>query len=737
MSVHHHASRATLEQARSLIQAGRYREAIGLAEQTAERHGDSAASDYLRIVGHMCVGANKLAGEIAARAVQEHPRHASLLAAAGAALIRNGDGDGAQALLERAVGIEPSHADAWIQLTTLHLTRKAYAAAADTCERAMALAPRDVTALTHHAALLKVAGDPAAAIRIMREVIAISPDFYTHRSNLLFFLLFDEEASPLELRQEAEACGRVLAATPAPADTPDAERRPSPPHKLRLGVLSADLRQHACAYFLIPLLAHLDRNRVEVVCLSLHPGEDAVTDRIRQLSDRFVSVAGLGSDDVIAAVRAEQIDALIDLGGHTENTPLQYMAHGLAPLQLTWLGYPGTTGVSAVGLRISDAMADPDGSEVFYTETLLRAPGVFCPYAPLVQAPLRAYEPAYRVAPTPALRNGFITFGSCNNLNKVTPGTLRLWSAVLARCPGSRLLVEAADVDQPAVRKPLLARMTLAGIDIQRVTLVPRATRNQYLTYHDIDIVLDTYPLTGGTTTCDALWMGVPVVTLTGAGFHSRMSATFLHASGLESLACRDALSYVEAAAALASDPAGLDRLRQGIRQRFESAAVDYAPAFAAWLEDELLARLPTVRAADVPARQPADEQLFFGGRNYTLREIYASVGVLLERQDEAGLKLMLEYVASKWPRHWVIAYALAMQAHAGGDLDGAVALLMEAIAMHPQHLPLYALLTAWMQTGGYDMEMLAGFLQEQFGLTPMQLAQDSAPSVARVLGFA
>lgn len=727
-----------LEAARSQLQDGLYRDAVAAATQVAEQHGEDPASCYLRLVGMMCLGESKVAVTLAERAVRKYSRHPELLAASGAVMLRAGQLDQALAWLEQAVALDPELAEGWIQLTTLQLTLKNYAAAGKASAHAIRLAPRDVTALTHQAALRKLHGDPQGAIAALREVAALSPAFYAHRCNLLYFMLFDSQSSPADLRREAESCGQLLAAAPAPAPAHDTGVRPRTDGRVRLGLLSNDLRQHACAYFLIPLLAHLDRARFEVVCLSLHPVEDRVTDKIRQYSDRFVSLAGQSADDIITAVRAEGLDALIDLGGHTEHTPLQYMAHGLAPVQLTWLGYPGTTGVQAIGFRITDEVADPAGNEPFYTETLLRAPGVFCPYAPLVQAPLRVFDPAYRVAPTPALRNGFITFGSCNNLNKLTPATLHLWSAVLRRCPDSRLLVEAADALEQAVRVPLLARMAETGIDPGRVTLVPRDSARQYLTYHDIDIVLDAFPLTGGTTTCDALWMGVPVVTLTGAGFHSRMSATFLHAVELDWLACPNADAYVDAAAQLAADATLLDALRQSIRPRFEAATVDYAASFARWLEDQLVSLTTPHRSLALPPATAPDapETFFFGGRGHGVGEVLAAIGVLLERQDYDALQLMLEYICARRPRHWVVAFALAKMAHTCGDLASAVEKLMEAVALHPHHAPLYGLLAAWMDQGGYDKQELADFLAQQFGVALADLEAQPLPGIAAVLGF-
>jgi len=722
-----------LDAARTLLQAGRYREAVKAAAAMARRHGDHPATWYLRLTGLMCLGESLAAVPLAEAAVRAHPRHATLLAAAGAVMLRAGQFDRAGAWLELATALDPALAEGWIQLTALRLTLKSYAAASEASARALALAPRDVTALTHAAALRKLHGDPQGAIAAMREVVALSPGFYAHRCNLLYFLLFDANATPADLRREAEACGRVLTED-APADLPYTVR-PRADGRIRLGILSNDLRQHACAYFLIPLLAHLDRARVEVTCLSLHPAEDRVTDRIRQLSDRFVSLAGKSVADVVAAVRAEGLDALIDLGGHTEHTPLQYMAHGLAPVQLTWLGYPGTTGVPAIGWRITDAVADPPGHEPFHSETLLRAPGPFCAYAPLVQAPLRRFDPAYRVAPTPALRNGHITFGSCNNLNKLTPATLALWSAVLARCPHSRLLVEAADVQEDAVREPLLARMAEIGIDPARVTLLPRDSARQYLTYHDIDLVLDTFPLTGGTTTCDALWMGVPVVSLAGAGFHSRMSATFLHAAGLASLACADAEAYVDTAARLAADPHALDNLRQAIRPRFEAATVDYAPRFADWLADTLATLTAPHRALPMPAAGPSDV-LCLGGRPRPMTEALAAIGVLLERGDTEGLRLMMEYVCARYPRHWAVTCALALTDRAAGNLHEAIDKLLEAIGQHPVHVRLYRLLAAWMDEAGYDKAALEDLLRREFGVALDELEAQPVPTVAAVLGF-
>lgn len=720
-----------LDKAQALCAAGRNQEALALAARLEKTYGTRTEIRYWRAAACMGMQDSRQAAEIVDAALQADPDHAPLLALAGVVAMHNGDLGRARGLLERCVAVAPDLVNGWINYAAVLTELREHSAARDAALKAMALDPREAAAVSNYASALKDTGDMDGAIVAMRQAAALDPGNVNIRTNLLFGMLFDQNTTAMDLLREARAYARL--ATPQRA--PQALRTRTDGGPIRLGLLSNDLHRHACAYYILPLIANLDRTRVEVVALSLNPRSDLVTDKIRAQSNRYVALAGKPRAEIIRLIREEELDVLVDLGGHTGTSPLQYMAHGLAPVQMSWLGYPGSTGLRAIQYRITDWHCDPAGFESHYTESLLRAPGVFCAYAPLVQSPLDAYGPRYAVQETPALRNGHITFGSCNNLAKLTDKTLRLWSAVLARCQGSRLLVEARELDREAVRQPLLARMARAGIDPARVSCVPTQTSRQYLTYNDIDIVLDTAPLTGGTTTCDALWMGVPVVSLAGQAYHARISAPFLHAVGLDALACGSEEEYVTAAASLAADASQLNALRLGLRQRFEQGPAMDGAGFARWLEAQLIEIVGRQRPLELPADNRVNG-VFYAGTWHSMEDIMLGIVSLLAQGSASAVLSLLENISAKWSRHWLVPCVMAELAHRGGDTAASITLLMEAVALRKYHLPLYRLLSARLQASGHDAQALAAFLQQEFGISLDYLDQQPVPTLPELLGI-
>jgi len=312
---------------------------------------------------------------------------------------------------------------------------------------------------------------------------------------------------------------------------------------------------------------------------------------------------------------------------------------------------------------------------------------------------------------------------------------MRLWSAVLARCPNARLLVEAAGCDRDSVRDMLRTRMEQHGIDTSRVEMINRDGANQYLTYHRIDIALDTAPVTGGTTTCDAIWMGVPIVSFAGDTFHQRVSAPFLRAAGLEELICETEERYVEVACALASDVAQLEGIRQSIRPRAEQSEMFDAPRFATWFEDQVAEMVKGFKP-EAQERAERKEGVFFGGTWYPAEDLVLSVAAHLHMREYVPLRNVLENLTSTWYRHWMVAYGLAEIKYADGQHDEAIELLVEAIGMRPYALPLYRKLGIWMDEQGLDKSALAQLLDDQFGLTLDILESSPPPTVFEVLGI-
>ncbi|MDW3684150.1 hypothetical protein RA280_20825 [Cupriavidus sp. CV2] len=713
--------------------AGRYLEAIENAEKAGKLARNLYQPYYWRAFSTLELQRHDEAYRIIQEGLKAHPRNADMLSMCGRILNAQGKLENARIVLRDCVALAPASLEGWANYAIVLQKMGLHADAKQASLEALKIAPDHPAILANYANDLKDTGFAEEAITVLRKAAAMAPTNKSIRSNLLFLLLFGEKTGAADLLEEAGQYAQLLARQRLP-ELPVAAKPQS--GRIRLGILSNDLFRHACAYFLIPFIANLDRARFEVVALGLHAFRDSVTTKISLYCDRFVDLANKPEAEIVRTVREENIDVLIDLGGYTGSSPLHYMVYGLAPVQMTWLGYPGSTGMPAIHHRITDWVGDPAGSEAHYTENLLRAPGgVFAVYHPMVNSPLRVYQSEYQVRETPALRNGYITFGSCNNLGKLTDRTLRLWSAVLARCPGSRLLVEAAGLDRDTVREPLLARMEQAGIDTQRVTCIPREGKNQYLTYHDIDIALDTSPVTGGTTTCDTLWMGVPVVSLAGPAFHTRVSAPFLHAVGLDGLACETEQDYVAMATQLAADVEQLNGLRLTMRHRMEKSAILDVAGFARWFEEQALQYASQHR--DVSHLAPRTQDgVFCAGAWHSMEELVLTIGLLLDQERHIELRSLLENMSAKWSKHWLIAFALGEIEQQLGNPERALELLMEAINLRPYHVPLYRLLSVRMDEGGHDKNPLADILQQQFGLELALIESQGKPSTHEILGI-
>jgi predicted O-linked N-acetylglucosamine transferase (SPINDLY family) len=351
-------------------------------------------------------------------------------------------------------------------------------------------------------------------------------------------------------------------------------RKPGP---LRVGFLSPDLREHSVAYFIRPIIEHLDRERFVVACYMSCPQQDAVTERIRKASDIWRDVS-LGTQAAVAnCIRNDDIDVIVDLAGHTAGGNMFAFAMKPARVHVTYLGYPGTTGLPTMDCRFVDAHTDPASSpydaQEHASEALVRLDPCFLCYTPSEDAP----PVATRDAGSP------ITFGSFNAMKKTTPRTLQLWSRVLASVPGSRLYLKNSSLKNMSLREDFLARLADAGIARDRVELAPftASTREHLTCYGNIDIALDTYPYHGTTTTCEALFMGVPVISLIGDAHVSRVGVSVLHAAGYPDWLARSEDDYVAIAQRLAANRAALASQREQLRPRMLASALCDAAAMA------------------------------------------------------------------------------------------------------------------------------------------------------------
>ncbi len=444
-------------------------------------------------------------------------------------------------------------------------------------EHALRIDPNHFGALTNLANACKDQGCAAEAITYYRQALASRPDDAPAHSNLLLAMHYVPGADAREILVEARRYARQHA-EPLAGAIQQRPTRSSAGRRLRIGYVSADFREHPVVSFLEPIIAAHDRHRFEIFCYADVSRPDAVTRRLQGYADCWRSLVGLSDAQAAERIRQDEIEILVDLAGHTGGNRLRAFARKPAPIQMSYLGYLGTTGLSAMDYYITDAHADPPGlSEAHYQESLIRLPECgFC-YAP---------GPAPEVRPEPpARRSGQITFGCLNNPAKVSDEVLAVWSHALAAVPGSRLLLRTGAGRSAEER--IRDLLTASGIAPERLGFAGlTATQFAYLElYHAVDIALDPFPYNGVTTTCDALWMGVPVISHAGRMNVSREGVRFLRTVGLDELVAETLEDYVRIATELAGDLERLADLRSGLRERMSRSPLLDAQRLARALE--------------------------------------------------------------------------------------------------------------------------------------------------------
>jgi predicted O-linked N-acetylglucosamine transferase (SPINDLY family) len=457
----------------------------------------------------------------------------------------------------RAVALEPDNVALRANLGVALAQAGAMEEAGQCFNRVLATDPEQPLALMGRALVRQQAGRITEAIADYTAVLQRHPQHHEAHSGRLLARHYLEAINREDLFADHAAFGTV-AGQRTDVSFPNLAE---PHRRLRLAFLSPDLRAHSVAYFLEPLLANLDRGQFEIFLYHDHPRVDAMSERLRTHATQWRHFAGLSHAAVETAIRADAPDVLVDLAGHTGLNRLPLFARRLAPVQVTYLGYPNTTGLREMDYRFVDAVTDPvDEAEAWHTEQLVRFAPTAWSYAPPAAAP--------ECAPPPSLLADHVTFGCFNNFSKVNDLTLRAWSQILAAVPGSRLLLKAQGLEEPAAAAALRARLAALGIDGARVELLGRTPglAAHLAAYARMDIALDTFPYHGTTTTCEALWMGCPVVTLPGDRHASRVGASLLVAVNRPNWIARDWADYVRIAAELAHDRAGLVRERAVLR---------------------------------------------------------------------------------------------------------------------------------------------------------------------------
>lgn len=553
---------------------------------------------FVTAVGHHNAANLSEAEKIYHRILAAHPDHPDALHLLGRIAHQRGQSQAAVALIQKAIDINPGNAEYYANLGAAMLPLEQYPPAADALRTAVRMNPRLADAYSNlglalvlmadaepaaaalrsalelnpklheaHRVLggaLSLMGQHDAAVSAFRAALRLKPDWPATHSDLIFTMLHDPASDNPAIQAELTEWNRLYAAPLRHLIQPHRIDR-SPDRRLRIGWVSSDFRWHVVARCLLPLLDQFDRRRFRIFCYSNVANPDDMTDRISAAADVWRNIYRVPDEQAAQIIRSDRIDILIDLGLHTGHNRLTLFALKPAPLQVTYLGYCGSTGVETMDYRISDPYIDPPDADLpGYSERTLRMSSSFFCYSPEASPP--------EVAPLTALSRTYLTFGCLNNSSKISSAVLKLWAQVLQSVPASHLLLHAPPGEH---RQGILAVLDRSGIASDRVEFVSKQSWLGYMqTYNRIDIALDPFPYGGGITTCDALFMGVPVVTRRGATGVGRLSYSILCNIGRSDLAADSPQQYVDIAINLAANPTRLSELRSALRPALQASPV-------------------------------------------------------------------------------------------------------------------------------------------------------------------
>ncbi|HEX5418982.1 MAG TPA: tetratricopeptide repeat protein [Gammaproteobacteria bacterium] len=558
-----------------LHQAGRLSEAERGYRQILRRHPGHPDSLHLLGVIALQTGHLEPALQLIRRAAALRPDAALYRNNLGQVLERLGREDEARAAYEAAIELDPHDAEPLNNLGHFLMRRGRLSEAEACCRAAITLNPNYAEPHVNLGNVQKERGELDDALASYRRAIALRPELSALHSNLLLALHYHPDCSPEELAREHRQWAARHVAPLASERRPHANDR-RPDRTLRIGYVSPDFRDHSVARFMLPILQQHDREQLAVFAYSDVTRPDAVTELIRGNVDTWRNICTLSDAQLAEVVRDDRIDILVDLAAHSGRNRLVTFARKPAPVQVTYLAYCSTTGVDAIDYRLTDRFLDPpDGDLSHYSERSIRLPDCYWCYAAPSVASARPVASDRRPGPP--------TFGCLNNFVKVTPATLGLWARLLLRVPEARLLLHAPEGSHRDRVHEMLRR---AGVPKTRIAFIGTQPFEDYLnTYREIDVALDPFPFAGGTTTCDALWMGVPVVSLAGRRAVSRAGSSLLSNAGLGDLVARNEDQYLDLAAGLIRERPRLAAMRLELRSRLESSPVMDQPRFTRNLE--------------------------------------------------------------------------------------------------------------------------------------------------------
>ena len=542
-----------------------YREVLAVRPDYAEAHNNLGIVLYQQ-------GRQDEAMASYREALTVRPDYAQAHNNLGIVLHQQGRLDDAMASYREAIGIKPDFAGAHNNLGNALMKRGRLDEAMACYREALGIEPDFAEAHSALGNALRDQGRPDDAIASYREALRIKPDYAAAHSNLLLAEQYRIGVTAARLKQSHDEWEDRHGA-PLHGEWRDHGNSRDPDRRLRIGLVSADLGHHPVGYLLVRLLENKPREGIEFVCYCGRK-PDNLTERFMEASDAWVDTRGISDTALANRIRSDRIDILLDLSGHMANNRLLVFARKPAPVQVTWLGYMGTTGLAAMDYLLSDRHQNPKADDHLYAEKVIRMPDGFVCYDPPSYAP--------PVGPSPFKRNGFITFGCFNNPAKINDGVMTAWADIIDAVPNSRLVLKYRNMDAALNRDRILSLFAGRGVETSRLVLEGKSPHRDLLgRYNGVDIALDPFPYSGSTTTCEALWMGVPVITKPGETFAGRHSLSHLSTVGHPELVARDEGHYVDLAVALATDRARLAGLRSRLRERMAKSPLCEGAAFA------------------------------------------------------------------------------------------------------------------------------------------------------------
>lgn len=560
-----------------LTDRGELKKALELCEALFERHPENPRVLHGVGILRYRTGEDRQGAEIMLRrAIERKPDFADAYHTLGTVLYNSVLLDEAKVQLRKAVECDPNHYKAMTLLATILISDEEVQEARVLCEKVLAIYPHYAPIYQNYGKIMLAFGRIDEAIICFKKSLKmqkVDSDY----SSLLFAMNLTPKFSQKDIYHESLRCGRGYVPEDYSKDH-DYLNSPMPERRMRIGYVSGDFKWHPVSFYLKPVLAAHNKQHVEIFLYNSFPLADQQTEELAAYADTYRDISRLSDEAAETLIRKDGIDVLIDLAGHTAFNRLRLFARKIAPVQVSWLGYFNTTGLSAIRYLLSDPITNPAHYDAYFTEKVFRLPVCrFC-YQPVTYAPA--------VAATPALRNGYLTFGSFNSLQKITPKVIALWSSLLLMMPDSIIVLKSKLFEDENVTDEYFHKFAAHGIIAERIELRTKSRHIDMLhEYGDIDIALDTFPYNGGATTCEALWMGVPVVTLEGGTPVSRQSKAFLHAIGYPEWAASTADGYIEIVKGLTSDLDSLQQIRVGLRQKMTGSPLCDCKAFTGHLE--------------------------------------------------------------------------------------------------------------------------------------------------------